>query len=109
MPFLEKASMQHGQVVIDKTSYEAPDNADESIVLYICKPCPHLVEDKVKSDFPQANLDGLHAYLNSFDQKELFEKVTAASGSLKINLDGQDLNLNHRVHFFLNAKDMALA
>ena len=53
--------------------------------------------------YPDVNMSSLRSYLNSFNQAALATEI--ASGSLKLKLDGKDLELKHKSHLYLSAKD----
>ena len=48
-------------------------------------------------------MGSLRSYLNSFSSEALAKEL--GSGSLKMKLDGKDLELKHKSHLYLNAKD----
>jgi len=69
MPFLNAEEFrQPNQTVIAETTYENSFNNAEVLTLYICKPAPQVVESEIKAQYPDVNMDGLRAFLNSFDQ-----------------------------------------
>lgn len=49
---------------------------------------------------------GLRSLLNAFDQSSLKSQVDRNGGVFRANLDGKDLELKHKTHFFLNAREM---
>lgn len=102
MPFLPDTFKQTGAVVIGKIDYELEEKK-ESITLFICKPCVQLNEAEVKKSHPEVNLVSLRSYLNSFNHAALTKELSA--GSLKLKLDGKDLELKHKTHLYLSAKD----
>ena len=50
-------------------------------------------------------MDAVRSVLNSFDAKALKSQVENDNGLFKISLDGTDIELKHKTHFFLNAKE----
>ena len=60
-------------------------------------------EAEVKKAYPEVNMGSLRSYLNSFSQAALAKEL--ASGSLKLKLDGKDLDLKHKTHIYLSAKE----
>jgi len=108
MPFLAAAEFkQPGGVALGETSYENPQDASDVLTLYITKQAPQLVDSAVQAAFPSVNIQSLRAYLHSFGQGHLESLVQANGGVLKINLDNTDIELKHKTHFFLSARERA--
>ena len=63
-------------------------------------------EAQVSKDFAGVNMAGLRSLLNAFDQSSLKSQVDRNGGVFRANLDGKDLELKHKTHFFLNAREM---
>lgn len=106
MPFLSSDHMQKGQVVIGETSYEQ-DN--EELPIFICKQTVHVHDDEVRKSFPangnELNLESLRALLGSYDITALRSLVEANNGVFRVTLDNQELELKHKQHFFLGARE----
>ena len=97
---------------------EAPMNAENGsagLVFYICKPCPILVDDKIKNDLlakPDAdgkhmidsaniNMDSVVKALSAVDLKQ----VTANNnGKVKVKVQ-VEVELKHGEHFFFDVTD----
>jgi len=90
--------------LIDKTVYENPDDASDTLTLYITKPTVQFDEAEVLK-LDGVKLDSLRSYLGSFSASALKNTVLANQGVLEISLDGKDLKLVHKVHFFFDASD----
>ena len=101
MPFLHEQFKQPGAVLIGKIDYETEDK--ECITLFICKPAVQMNEAEVLKAYPGVNMGSLRSYLNSFSSDALAKEL--GSGSIKLKLDGVDLDLKHKTHLYLNAKD----
>lgn len=101
MPFLPTEFKQPGAVVIGQIDYETEEK--ETITLFICKPSVQLVEAEVSKTYPDLNIVSLRSYLNSFSSDALAKEI--GSGSLSVKMDGKDVELKHKVHLYLNAKD----
>jgi hypothetical protein len=99
MPFLPQNFKQPGAVVIGQIEYENEEK--ESLTLFICKPAVQLEELAILGAYPEVNLGSLRSYLNSLSSDALSKQL--ASGSLKVKLDGKDLELKHKTHLFVNA------
>lgn len=102
MPFLPQTFKQPGAVVIGQVEFELEEK-NETITLFICKPCVQLDEAAVSKAHPEVNLTSLRSYLNSFSHSALAKEMNG--GSLKLRLDGKDVELKHKTHLYLNAKD----
>ena len=46
--------------------------------------------------------------MSNYSQKTLSEMVAQSQGTLKFQLDGKEIVLAHKTHFYLNAKDKAV-
>jgi len=108
MPFLAASEFkQSGSVALGETTYENPQDASDILTICITKQAPQLVDSAVQAAFPSVNIQSLKAYLNSFGQAHLENLVQANGGVLKINLDNTDIELKHKTHFFLSARERA--
>lgn len=105
MPFLPGSCMSAGSCPIGETFYENPDNAGDVVHLFVCKPAAIVEAEEVKKSFPDVDPDFLAKVLANYSQASLKKLVDEQSGSLKLSLDGQEVVLKHKTHFFLNAKD----
>ena len=65
--------------------------------------------EKVKELGDDVNAEGVLAYLSSYPSEALEKMIREGDGVLRINLDKKDLELQHRVHFYLGARDRWLA
>ena len=101
MPFMSANFMQPGAVVIGQIDYETEDK--ESVTLFICKPAVQISEEAVLKAFPGVKMDSLRTYLNSFSADALAKELNG--GSLKLKLDGKDIELKHKEHMWMSAKD----
>jgi len=63
------------------------------------------VAEKVRQLGDDVNAEGVLAYLNSYPSGGLEKMIHEGGGVLRINLDKKDLELQHRVHFYLGARD----
>lgn len=53
------------------------------------------------------NIDSIAQAVSNYSQKSLAKMVSENGGTLKLHLDGKELVLKHKTHFYLNAKDKA--
>lgn len=104
MPFLAATCMPANAVLIDKTDYENPDDASDSLTLYITKPTVQLDETEV-AKLEGVKVASLRSYLGSFSSEALKKTVLANNGVLTISLDDKEYQLRHKTHFFFDAKD----
>jgi len=56
----------------------------------------------------ELNIQNLRDLLNSFDSVELKSQIDGNNGVMKVNLDNIDIELLHKHHFFMNAKERQL-
>lgn len=101
MPFLQLSLMQPNQPVIGTTSFE---NEGETISITICKQSVHLGQS-----VDGVNPESLLTLLNNLDQAELKSQIAAAEGVFKANVDGNEVELKHGTHFYLNGRERELA
>lgn len=110
MPFESAELMQKQSTPIGQTFYENPDKAGDIVHLLICKPAVIVETEELKKTFggdASINLDSIAQVLSNYSQKTLSDMVAQNQGTLKFNLDGKEVVLHHKTHFFLNAKDKA--
>jgi len=78
--------------------------------LLVCKPAVIMETEALKKTFggdASVNIDSIAQVVSSFSQKSLAEMVTSNGGTLKLHLDGKEIVLKHKTHFYLHAKDKA--
>ena len=97
--------MQPRAVLLDKLVHENPNDPTDQITLHICRPTVHVVAEKVKELGDDVNVEGVLAYLSSYRSEALEKMLHESGGVLRITLDNKDLELQHRVHFYLGARD----
>lgn len=105
MPFHPVERMQPRAVLLDKLVQENPNDPTDQINIYICRPTVHVVAEKVKELGDDVNVEGVLAYLSSYRSEALEKMLHESGGVLRITLDNKDLELQHRVHFYLGARD----
>lgn len=96
MPFFKVNVMQPNQPVIGTTSFE---NDGEVVDITICKSSVHLGQG-----VDGVSAESLLKLLNSLDQAELKSQLDAGNGVLKANVDGNEVELTHGTHFYLNGR-----
>jgi hypothetical protein len=96
MPFFKVNLMQPNQPVIGTTSFE---NDGETVEITICRASVHLGQA-----IDGVNSESLLQLLNSLDQAELKSKLEAANGVFKGTVDGNEVELTHGTHFYLNGR-----
>lgn len=98
--------MQVQSTAIGETQYEDPDDSNNVIKLFICKPAVIMENDELQKSFGAkgVNLDSLAQVVSNYSQETL-KKMVSNSAVVKVKLDGHDLELTHKKHFYLNAKD----
>ena len=102
MPFLSDSFKQPGAVIIGQINYET-EVENEAITLFICKPAVQINEAEVSKSYPGVDIGSLRSYLNSLSSDALAKDL--ASGSLTFKMDDKDLEIKHKLHVFVNAKD----
>merc|ERR1712034_164877 len=106
MPFEPVERMSPGAVVLDKVVHENPADSKDHITIYICRPCLHLMTEEVRKLVENdQHVEGVRAYLNSYRSEALEGMVAKGGGALRIKVDKKDLELRHKVHFYLGARD----
>ena len=78
--------------MIDKTVYENPDDASDTLTLYITKPTVQLNEAEVLK-LDGVNLDSLRSHLAGFSASALKNTVQAKDGILHVTLDCKNFEL----------------
>ena len=81
MPFHPAARMPPNAVLIEKTTYENPDDPTDSLTLYITKPTVQFDEAAVLK-LDGAKLDALRSYCAGFSTAALKKTVQANNGTL---------------------------
>lgn len=106
MPFMPVGEM-HMNPCIGVTSYENPENAADVVELLVCTQAATLETDAIKKSYPDVDMDSLVKVMRNYSQDVLKQKVNSNSGTLKVHLDGKEIVLKHKTHFYLNARDKA--
>jgi len=88
MPLLPVQFRSQHAVVIDLATFENPDNKEDSVTLYVCKPSVQLMADQISKDFNGLNLESLSCLLNSYSEEVLKSHVNGNGGTFKLTLDG---------------------
>lgn len=100
MPFFHEDYRQAHQVVLGETQYE--HDGDE-ITIFVCKQAIHVdLNELAKTG---ANVDSLRSILNSYDVSALRNQVESNSGRFNVRLDGKDVELLHKTHFYIGARE----
>jgi hypothetical protein len=110
MPFQSAEFMQKQSCPIGEAQYENPDKEGDVVHLLVCKPAVIMETEELKKTFggdASVNIDSIAQVVSSFSQKSLAEMVSSNGGTLKLHLDGKEIVLKHKTHFYLNARDKA--
>ena len=107
MPFLNIKELQANQVFIGETEFTNPDDENDKVKLRIYLAAPKFTS-KLDEDFSQHGptfVNDLKSYVSQFDRKSLSNMVNANQGRVQVVLNGVKLVLEHKVHFYLDARD----
>lgn len=112
MTFAHLDEHQGRGALIGETEFAIPDKEDEKVKLYIYMATPKFDLEAMNSEFSQFNdektkdfVGDLCNYLMQFSRASLHQKVKAQQGSLNITLNGHNVTLQHKKHFFFDLKD----
>lgn len=107
MPFAPAEFMQKQAALIGETHFANPEDENDVVTLYVCKPAASFVAEEVQKSFggdASVNVDSLASVVNNFSQASL-QQMVSANDTLKVTLDGKEVTLKHKQHFFVNAKE----
>ena len=107
MPFVPAEFMQKQAALIGETHFANPEDEGDVVTLYVCKPAASFVAAEVQKSFggdASLNLESLATVVNNFSQAGL-QQMVSANGTLKVTLDGKEVALKHKQHFYVNAKE----
>lgn len=102
MPFMHLNKKQPNQVVIGHTLFE---NDNESVEITICKQAVHVDEEAVAKSYQGVNVNVVHCLLNSFNPEALKKQLESSNGIFRTRLDGTDVELKHKEHFYLSGRE----
>jgi hypothetical protein len=107
MPFLPADCMQKAAAPFGEALYENPDDANDFAQLLICQQAIILVREELEKSFgsdSDIKLDSLASVVGNYSPETLKKKVDK-KGNFKINLDGKDIVLKYKQHFWYSLKD----
>jgi isoleucyl-tRNA synthetase len=108
MPFLAMIEKQGDQVFIGETEFVNPDDEKDQVKIKIYLAAPKFTA-KVSEDFAKHGptfVHDLQNYVLQHDRKSLANLVRDNKGTLSVVLNGVKVTLEHKVHFYLDARDM---
>lgn len=100
--------MQKQAAPFGEAQYENPDKPDDFAQLFVCQPAVVLVKEALDKSFGKdeaINLESLAQVVGNYSQESFKKMVTANKGKFKINLDGKEIVLKHKTHFYFNLKE----
>jgi len=106
MAFVPGSVRQSHAIHIGDTEFIMPENESEHVKISICLATPNFVDSALT-----AFVDGtttaadIKSFVLQHDSTTLANLV-AANGGLKFKLNGKEINLKHKEHFFFNANDL---
>jgi len=107
MPVLNLKELQGTPVLIGETEFVHPDDEADQVNLKIYLAAPKFTA-KFETDFEKhgANfMKDVRSYVSQFDRKILAEKAVK-EGGVSFSLNDVKVDLKHKVHFFVDARDM---
>jgi hypothetical protein len=105
MPVLPLSSLQGKPVLIGNVEYAHPEDEQDIVDVKIVLATPK-VTAAFNAEFEKHGATfaaDVHSYLCQFDRKALTEK--AQKGGVSFVLNNVKVDLKHKVHFFVDAKD----
>lgn len=106
MPFISIDELQPNQVKIGETEFVNPDDEKDTVKLYIYLAAPKFTA-KLVEDFSQHGptfVNDLKSYVLQHERKVLADLVKA-NGGITVVLNGIKVVLQHKIHFYLDARD----
>jgi hypothetical protein len=95
-------------VFIGETEFVDTENEANSVALYIYLAGPKFNQEKLVSDFSSHGptfVESLKSFVTQHDRHSL-ARLTKEGSGLTFVLDGVKVELKHKEHFFLDARDM---
>jgi hypothetical protein len=65
----------------------------------------HLDRESIAKDHQGVNVDTIQSLVNSYDIAALSKLLASSDGVLTAKVDGQNVDLKHKTHFFLGARE----
>lgn len=107
MPFLKHDGVCSRQVFIGETEFIDEKDETNQVKLYIYLAGPKFNEEKMAADFSSNGptfVQNLKSYVEQHDRASLAQQ-TQQNGRLSLVLDGVKVELKHKEHFFVDARE----
>jgi isoleucyl-tRNA synthetase len=110
MPFLSFNHKQGDQVFIGETEFINPDDEKDQIKIYIYLSAPKFTE-KVAEEYAKHGASFVHDLQNFVLQhdRKVLANMVRDKGVIEVVLNGVKVSLEHKKHFYLDARDMLTA